>query len=101
MLHYVVRRLYVNRVVYVVVRKVREEVRRVYGEVRRPYMKWSGRSVPCIRWSGGLCVVYRVVYVLVRKVREEVRRVHKVVRKVVKREDVVVWKVHDVVGTEE
>jgi hypothetical protein len=45
----VVRRLYVNRVVYVVVRKVHEEVRRVHGVVRGAFIKSSGRSVRCIR----------------------------------------------------
>ncbi len=42
-----------NKVVYVMVRKVREEVRRVHGVVRGAYIKWSGRSVRSIRWSGG------------------------------------------------
>ena len=36
--------------------------------------------------------------VVVRKVYEEVRRVHEVVREVVKREDVVVYRVHNVVS---
>ncbi len=47
----------VNMVMYVLVRKVYEEVRRVHGVIRGAYIKWSGRRVCCIRWSGGLSVL--------------------------------------------